>query len=283
MKQISMPSLFLGAWLLLSCSKKGTTHQPGSSDPGNTPTKAYTISGTIKNAAGQPVKAARIRIENPNGNNIHYTTTSNDQGKYSVTVSAIGGYKIYAWKETEKEGQVYQVRLGMEKETDYDAFSVPPSGVVKNFVWQLSGRIPDRTISKENGTGYFGGSIKFINYNAVTEAMPAGTEITITLTPVTPATFLDGSDAGGKVIEKKFTIADGVGQAYYINDIPATRYRITATSLRNGVKKELRIGSGSPDELKNTAEYYFRSEGGSGSYENGLLSPNEYYFYLGQP
>lgn len=273
MTKSTLTALFflLAGLLVMSCEV--TPMNPDNAQP-------YTISGTVKDAAGNPIRGARIRVENPNGNNIHYTATTNETGKYSVTVSAIGGYKIYAWKESVFEDQLYQIRLGMEKESDYDAFNVPASGTTKDFVWKLSGRIPDRVASKENGTGYFGGTIKFINYNAFTDEMPAGTEVSVLFTPVAEAKYLDGTSAVGKTIERKFTIASGVGQAYYLNDIPATKYKITVSSLKNGVKKAVHVASGSSDEFLPSAEYYFKPEGGSGSYENGLISPNEYYYYL---
>ncbi len=271
-QQLTAFLFFLMSLSLTSCIGEGGPMDPDRSKP-------YTISGVVKDVSGNPIRGARIRVENPNGNNIHYTATTNDAGRYSITVSAIGGYKIYAWKESVFEDQVYQIRLGMDKESDYDAFSVPPSGTTKNFVWKLSGRIPDRVASKENGTGYFGGTVKFINYNSFTGEMPAGTEVTVLFTPVTGARFLDGTSAEGKTVEKKFTVVSGVGQAYYLNDIPATKYKITVTSLRNGVKKTVDIGYNA-DEFSSGTEYYFKPEGGSGSYENGLISPNEYYFFL---
>lgn len=275
MKQFSICISLLWSTLMMACTKEGN-----STDAGQPASKAYTISGSVKDAAGNPIKNARIRIENPNGNNIHYTASSDEAGKYSAVVSAIGGYKIYAWKETEFENETYQIRLGMEKDSDYDAFSVPPSGVTRNFVWKLSSRIPDRPVSKENGTGYFGGTIKFINYSSLTDQVPAGTAITIKLTPVANAKFIDGTPAAGKVVEKSFTIRDGVGQAYYINDIPATKYKITASAVLNGTNKVIKIGRGNPDVFFADAEYYFKSEGGSGSFESGLGSPNEYAFYI---
>ncbi len=278
MQKITAISLwFISIIFLLSCSKGN-----GNSTGNETPDKPYTISGIIKDVAGNPVSGARIRVENPTGNNIHYTTTSNEAGRYSVTVSAIGGYKIYAWREVEFNNEVYQIRLGMEADADYNAFNVPTGGIVKNFVWKISGRIPDRTVSKENGTGYFGGTIKFINYNSITNEMPAGTQVTIKLTPHTGARYLDGTSSTGKVVEKTFTIHNGVGQAYYINDIPATHYKITATSVLNGVNKNVSIGSGTPDVFNISGDHYFKSEGGSGTLESGLGSPNEYSFYLMQ-
>lgn len=282
MKQLITAALYFFFFLLLnvfvtSCSGDDTPTGTASDQP---PAKPYTISGLVKDAAGNPVKSARIRVENPNGNNIHYNTTSDDNGKYSITVSAIGGYKIYAWKEATMENNTYQIRLGMENAADYDAFNVPASGVVKNFVWKINGRIPDRAINIENGTGYFGGTIKFINYNSITDQIPAGTDVVIALTPVAGAKFLDGTTAEGKIIQKQFTIVEGVSQAYYINDIPATKYKITASSVKNGIAKSVHIGTGNPDVFAANAEYYFRSEGGSGSYESGLGSPNEHYFYI---
>lgn len=275
MKQVATAFLLLSVFLT-SCSEDDSRIEPIANQPG----KPYTISGTVKDGSGNPVKNARIRIENPNGNNIHYTTTSNDAGQYSITVSAIGGYKMYAWKEATMENATYQVRLGMENVSDYDAFNVPASGITKNFLWKLSGRIPDRVVSNENGSGYFGGTIKFINFNSLTDQIPPGTEVIVTLTPVAGAQFLDGTSAAGRTVEKRFTIVDGVGQAYYINDIPATKYTITATSRKDGVNKMVYIGNGNPDVFMPNAEYYFRPESGSGSYESGLGSPNEHYFYI---
>lgn len=270
--------LFMATGILLSiaCTKEKTkTEEP--------PLSTYAISGTVKDGTGKPVAGARIRVENPTGNNIHYNTTSNAEGKYSVKVSAIGGYTVFAWKEVEAGSEVYQLRMGMEKDADYDAFNVPPAGVTKNFEWKLSGRIPDRVVSKENGTGYFGGTIKFVNFSSLADQMPAGTQVTVKFTPETNARYLDGSSATGKSIERKITIVDGVGQAYYINDIPATNYILTASVIVNGAVKPVFIGSGNPDQFAFSAEHFFKAEGGSGTKESGLGSPNEYSYYLMHP
>lgn len=273
MKQNVMQVLVgLVACFLISCKKNnGNTDVP--------PADLYTVSGAITDASGKPVSGARVRAENSTGNNIHITGTSDAEGKYSLKLSAIGGWKIYAWKEVTFESQTYQVRLGMEKDSDYDAFSVT-SGIKRNFVWKLNGRIPDRTVSKENGTGFFGGTVKFINYNSLVDVMPPGTEVTIRFTPAEGAKYLDGSSAAGKTVERKFGITDGVGQAYYINDIPATNYVITATSTLNGTYMPVYLGGGTPDEFYEGFEYTFQPEAGSGSYESGLGSPNEYSFYI---
>ncbi len=255
------------------CSKKGMGEEAGGGAPN-------TVHGTVVDASGKPVPGARIRAENPTGDNIHINATSGADGKYSVQLTSIGGWKIYAWKEVEFEGNTYQVRLGMQNDADYDAFTPSSKALTRNFVWKLSGRIPDRIVSKENGTGYFGGTVKFINYNSLIDIMPPGTEVTIKFTPVDDAKYLDGTSAAGKILTKSFTIKDAVGQAYYVNDIPATKYVITATSKLNGVNLNVYIGGGNPDEFFEGFEYTFQPEGGSGSYESGLGSPNEYSFYI---
>lgn len=48
------------------------------------------------------------------------------------------------------------------------------------------------------------------------------------------------------------------------------------------MNKLVYIGAGNPDVFTPNADYCFRAESGSGSYENGLGSPNEHYFYIRQ-
>lgn len=143
-------------------------------------------------------------------------------------------------------------------------------------------RIPDRTASPENGTGYFGGTIKFINYNTLTDQIPAGTPITVKLTPKAQATYLDGTSAtrqsGRKVVHHHSRCRTGLLNQY----IPATHYTITVTSTQNGNKKAVEVGNGNPDWFYPLTGYYFKSEGGSGTLESGLISPNEHYFYIKQ-
>lgn len=265
-------SLVLLTGLFSFCGKKDKDNNPA-----GTPN---TVSGIVVDAAGKPVAGARIRAENPNGNNIHVTGTSGADGKYSLKLTSIGGWKIFAWKEVEFEGNIYQVRLGMENDSDYDAFTPSSTGLVRNFFWRLSGRIPDRTPSKENGTGYFGGTIKLINFNSWVDIMPPGTEVTVTFTPLAGARYLDGTTAAGKIITKNFTIKDGVGQAYYVNDIPATKYVITVASKVKGKSINTYVSYGNPDDFFEGIEFVFPTEGGSGSKESGLGSPNEHSFYI---
>ena len=248
--------------------------------PGGT-AEANTVSGIALDAQGKPLAGVKVRAENPTGDNIHIDGTTGTDGRYKLKLSSIGGWKIYAWKEVEYQDKVYHLRLAMKTDADYDAFSTDDKAVVKDFVWKLNGRIPDRPASYENGSGYFGASLRLVNYNSLVAAMPAGTKVTVTLTPVSGAQYLDGSPATTPVV-KTFTIQNG-NSNYYMGDVPVTEYRITAQSLFNGTTKQVFIGANSSSNLTAWVEFYFDpAASSSGSYESGLNSPNDFPFYMGQ-
>lgn len=231
----------------------------------------------------KPLAGVKVRAENPTGYNIFIEGTTGTDGKYSLKLTSIGGWKIYAWKEVEYKGKIYHLRLGMPEDKDYDAFTPGEKGAIKNFVWKLSGRLPDRGADVKNGFGYFGGSLLFVNVNNVVPQMVAGTKVTVTLTPTSSAKYLDGTPAtaAGK-IQKTFTTTSGVDQNYYMGDIPVTEYRITIESERNGIKKQVYVGS-NYSELYEWLEFDFDPAGGSsGSYESGIQGPNDTPFYMGQ-
>lgn len=266
----------IAAFSSSSCAK-----DPAVQPTGSGPAEANTVSGLAVDAQGKPMAGVKIRAENPTGDNIHVDGTTGADGRYKLKLSSIGGWKIYAWKEVEYQGKVYHLRLGMKSDADYDAFSTDGKAIVKDFVWKLSGRIPDRSASYENGWGYFGASLRFVNYNDVVPAMPAGTKVTVTLTPVSGARYLDGTPATTPVV-KTFTTQTG-NSNYYIGDIPVTEYRISAESVLNGVTKKVFIGANSASNLTEWLEFYVDPAASSaGSYESGLKSPNDFPFYLGR-
>jgi hypothetical protein len=195
-----------------------------------------------------------------------------------LKLSSIGGWKIYAWKEVTYKDTVFSLRMGMENDVDYDAFATDDKAVVKNFVWKLSGRIPDRPASFENESGYFGATLRFINTSGVRPNMPAGTKVTITLTPVAGAKYLDGTAASGSIV-KTFTMESGTSH-YYLGDIKVTNYHVTAQSEYNGVTKKVYLGTYS--DLREWLEFDFLPAAGSGSYENGIKTSGDTPFYMAQ-
>ncbi|MDQ3290057.1 MAG: carboxypeptidase-like regulatory domain-containing protein, partial [Bacteroidota bacterium] len=249
----------------------------------DTETEVNTVSGKVVDAQGKPLAGVKVRAENPTGYNVHVEGTTNAEGKYKLTLTSVGSWKIYAWKEVEYKSKMYHLRLGMPNDQDYDAFTVNEKGAIKNFVWKLSGRIPDRGADVKNGFGYFGGSLRFVNANGVVPAMAPGTKVTITLAPVTGAHYLDGTLATATgIIHKIFTITNEVDQNYYMGDIPVTEYHVSIESERNGVKRQVYLGK-DYSELYAWLELYLDPvSGSSGSYESGIQTPTDFPYYMGQ-
>jgi hypothetical protein len=244
---------------------------------------ANTVRGKIVDAQGKPMGGVKVRADNPSGNNIFVEGTSAADGTYKLTLTSIGGWKIYAWKDVIYKDKVYHMRLGMNEAADYDSFTPGDKGVVRNFVWKLSGRIPDRGISTD-GLGYFGGALRFVNVNSRVPEMPAGTKVTVTLTPTTSAKYLDGTPAtAAGIVKKTFTITNAPGQNYYMVDVPVTEYRMSIESELNGVKKQVYVGGNDYNNLYEWLEFDFNpAPGSSGSFESGIISPNDFPFYMGQ-
>lgn len=260
-----------------SCTEKDKVEN---SNDGGQPN---TVTGIVVDAQGNPLSGVKVRAENPMGNNIHVDGTTGADGRYHLQLSSIGGWKIYAWKNVDYKGKIFHLRMGMKNDADYDAFSTNDKTVVKNFVWKLSGLIPDRDQDVRNGFGYFGGSLLFVNINNLVPQMPAGTKVTVTLTPAAGAAYIDGRTAtAAGTITKTFTITSGVDQNYYMNDIPVTEYRISIESERNGVRKQVYVGNNTSNLYEWVEFDFVPALGSSGSYENGIMGPTDAPYYMGQ-
>lgn len=260
-----------------SCKKTGSNNGGTNPDPG-TPN---TVKGQVVNPQGQPMSGVKVRAVNATGYNIFAEGYTDANGKYSIPISSIGGWTIMAWKDVDYKGKTYHLRLGMKNDADYNAFATNGSSLTRDFVWKLTGRIIDRGADPVNGTGYFGGCMRFVNDNGVVAAMAAGTKVTVTLMPTATAKYLDGTTATNPIV-KTFTMTAGTSN-YYITDVPVTEYRISIESELNGVKKEVYVSGNEYSRLYQWIEFDFDPAGGSsGSYESGIMTPNTTPFYMGQ-
>jgi hypothetical protein len=280
MKQLMKLSLWPYAMALLitfgSCKKDSTI------DPGDPSREPNTVMGTVVDTKGQPMAGVKVRAENPTGYNMFVEGTTDANGKYKLKISSIGGWKVYAWKEVEYGGKLYNLRLGMKNDADYDAFSTNDKTVVKDFVWKLSGRIPDRSASADYGMGYFGASLYFVNLNDGLK-MPAGTKVTVTLTPESGARYLDGTPAT-EVVTKSFTIGN-TGDNYYIGDIKVSNYTMRLQSELNGTTRTVRVGVNTVlgNYYESISELYWDPHTlSTGSYESGIKTGTSISFYMKQ-
>jgi hypothetical protein len=107
------------------------------------------VSGVALDARGRPIANAKVGVKMVFNPNVVWTRTGAD-GRYTVRGLGAGlSHQIWAWHEVDYGGRSYCVRLGMPDAGDYDAF-LPGAGAVRDFRWQLTGRIPDA------GNNYFG-------------------------------------------------------------------------------------------------------------------------------
>jgi hypothetical protein len=275
-KVLALALAIVATFAFSSCKKDGVEPPVG-----GTPTEANVVTGTAVDAQGKPLAGVKVRAENPSGYNIFTEGTTDANGRYKLKLSSIGGWKIYAWKEVEYQGKTYNLRLGMKADTDYDAFSTEDKTVIKDFVWKLSGRIPDRSASADYGMGYFGASLYFVNLNDGLK-MPAGTKVTVTLTPESGAKYLDGTPATATVT-KSFTI--GASDNYYIGDIKVSSYTMRLQSESNGTTKTVRVGVNSVlgNYFESISELYWDPHTlSTGSYESGIKTGTSISFYMKQ-
>ena len=259
-----------GHWAV-SCTEHD--HEP--TGPG----APYIVSGTVVDTQGRPMAGVKVRADNDAlYGSAEVTTDAN--GKYTLPRLEIGGWKIYAWKEVNYKGRTYHLRMGMPNVADYDAFSPGEAGAVKNFRWQLSGPIPDRPRSDRSSSGYFGGVLRFTNMDADLNQLPAGTTVTVTLTPLAGATLFDGSTP--QTIQRSFTIEKASEHHYWLHDIPQCEYRITAQSNKDGVVKPVYLTESLSTSFQAAIEsFYFKPAlNSSGTYESGLLGPEDKPFYM---
>jgi hypothetical protein len=110
------------------------------------------VTGVARDAQGRPIANARVAVKMVFNPNVVWTRTGAD-GRYTVGGLAAGlSHQAWAWHEVEYGGRSYCIALGMPNVADYDAF-VPAPGVVRDFRWQLTGRIPDA------GNNFFGATL----------------------------------------------------------------------------------------------------------------------------
>lgn len=245
---------------------------PPTTPPANPPppaggVEAGTVMGKVVDTQGRPMAGAKVRIEN----DFHYyDVTTNAEGVYKSPTLTIGGFKAVAWARITYKGQTYTLRMGMARETDYDFFD-PENGAVRDFKWQISGRIPDR--EDDGGTGYFGGTLRFSNGTGsiYDERMQEGDQVHVTLNPTGP--LIDGST--GRQIKRTFTITYG-NESYNLTDIPAGEYEVSAVRVVPGAGQE-RLMVGSFSKQSETATFAFQpGTYGTGTYESGLKAASLY-------
>ncbi len=172
-------------------------------DDDGTPKTGF-LTGVVKDQAGKPLEGVRILVDHSIFFNSNLTGLTNSHGKYAIKVPT-GSWYAFAMREVEFHGKRYSFYLHPDNPAGFGG-----EGAVRNFVWKLSGVMPEPL------SGHYGGLVTIDNFPGV---YIEGNEVDFVLTPVGP--LIDGSQ--GEV--RRLKSAD----AYTIKDIPIGRYRLTAT------------------------------------------------------
>lgn len=206
-KMFSVIMPFIGCVIFSACSKtdndKDTTETPGA--------KNGLVSGVVSDAKGLPVKDARITIEHTVWYNSYLFATSDNEGKYQVSLpdDPAGDWTAKAQLTKTAYGQTYKIDLEPGKT---DAFN-KAGNVVRNFTWKLSGQRP-------GGTGYYGAHVDLYQFGADVDM----TKVKLSFTPYPgESSLIDGTTA----VSFERTVEDVAG-TFMVKDVPIGKYTIKA-------------------------------------------------------
>ena len=178
--------------------------------------------GKIVDTRGKALANVDVTIENTLvGTAISYIGKTDASGNYKIKIGKVGTYHASAYFEKEYNGITY--RLPLHPDND-EVFS--NEGAVRNFIWKLSGKMPDQ--------GYYGSNIEINSELGL--YIPDEENIEYTLTPA--GKLIDGSDGTVLKLHTGEANSDSYGK---LLDIPIGRYTITASYLHNGSRQSLRL------------------------------------------
>ena len=205
-------------WLLsIICSTVVTacSKNAGLPDAPATGTQSGAVTGIVTDSKNLPVKDAGITIEHTVWYNSYLFATSNNEGKYEVSLpnDPAGDWTAKTQLTKTAYGQTYKFDL----EPDNTGAFSKASGAVRNFKWKLSGQRP-------GGTGYYGAHVDLYLFGAKVDM----TKIKLLFTPFPGETNL----MDGTVVTAFERPVEDVAGTFMVKDIPIGKYTLKA--LYNG-------------------------------------------------
>jgi hypothetical protein len=191
----------------VGCSKANGGPEGGD---GDTPQAGY-LTGTVKDRTGKPLKGVRILVDHSIFFNANVSTQTDAEGKYKVKVP-VGSWYAFAINEVTYRGDRFSFYLHPENPAGFGG-----EGGVRNFVWNLSGTMPQPL------SGNYGGLVTLDNFPGV---YIETSEIDFVFRPEGP--LVDGTE--GQEIRCR------AENGYSIKDLPIGHYKLTATYEGTPVK-----------------------------------------------
>jgi hypothetical protein len=208
-------------------------------DPAGGDRRPGWITGQATDARGNPLPNVHVIIRSGSvsmGTESYYEAEVDQTGHYAQQVPGTS-YAISAYVNTTYKGRRYQLWLDPVDGVDSPNQDVR-GGLVKDFVWRLSGPTPRAKDQPENPASYYGGEIdlgddaefRFTYGGGASESppYPAGATVRLELTPDGP--LLDGSP--GTVLtydQDPATLATAV-----LRDVPLGDYIARASLVAAG-------------------------------------------------
>jgi hypothetical protein len=246
--------------------------------------KAGWVVGTITNSKGKPLSGALVRVGGiigKAGERGSFETQTDAKGQYKLQVPD-GYYHVNAWYFPKYQGIQASLPLyPVDKDKVKEQFSM--DGIVKDFVWKISGPMPVKhpVLTPDE---YYGGVIIFngqdINTTKVLSNPPAESVVELTFTPV--GALIDGSK--GKVITRKKKLSKSLMELHpkqeerLVFDIPIGKYKITAKVTEPNKKpRALRVATDKTPKYASTVTVTFHGYGDSTPYDVNGMHPIKLY------
>jgi hypothetical protein len=198
--------LFVCITIATGCRKTS-----GISDNSPTGTQAGVVTGIVTDSRNLPVKDASIIIEHSVWYNSYLFASSNQEGKYEVSLpnTPEGDWTAKAQFTKMAYGQTYTFDLEPDKTGAFNR----AAGAVWNFKWKLSGQRP-------GGTGYYGAHV---------DLYPFGTDVDMTKLRLSFIPF-----PGETTLIDETTVSpferpvENIAGTFMVKDLPIGKYIVKA-------------------------------------------------------
>ena len=156
-----------------------------------------TVSGRVTDSAGHPLPRVDITIGGTTdaGTRVNFEQRTNPLGLYSLRIPS-GIYRVRAYYNLVRGNASYRLPLHPLDNDDTRSYDAKP-GIVKDFIWRLTGMRAFHNLNPKKPESYYGASVWLMDSDPTQAGiagythLPEGTILEILLTPTGP--LWDGS------------------------------------------------------------------------------------------
>lgn len=211
------------------------------------------VTGKATDSQGNPLTEVSISMYGTTnvGSNTYFSAQVDETGHYAQEVPK-GGYEITAYVTRQYKDRTYNLWLHPVDNISGTKQSTA-EGVVKDFVWRISGPTPRAKKAPKDPGSYYGGIISLggegayrMSYDVGSTApefeYPEGSTIELELTPSGP--LMDGSQ--GQVVKRDLDPAKLNGAV--VSDVPLGEYTAKAIMVeKDGTASPLHLAMRDPE------------------------------------